>query len=916
MGTRKPLRSDGGVNLYADPRALRDGQLAYAKNAFPTLEGILHKRESVQAIGYTDYTAPDTSILGIVPISLFVPDSATGKDFILHAHGGGASAEILLAVSIGSLISRTGPDYQILVAESPYPPTCPASFTSYRGRTIVLGGHNEGFYQYIRKGDGTYYWVRASFVWDATKVGVAAAQTQIVPVQPRVACSFMGRMVYANFGVGMGHWIAFADFNSVTHVNNSDAPLWAIVGSDVLADNGRHLELDDIAGQDIVAMEEVSIAAVSNPLQRALLVLTAQGHAMLCVGAPVQTTDSQFGDAVGYLGNFTASKVNAKCGGTGPGCICKTPYGTFWVGADDVWCLPTGIPVPVRVGTNIRPALQACPPSLRPYWSLAYADGVLFLAVATAASTQAGNVMYPAVQHWRLDLYDGIPQNAVEAQWYGPQDYEPLVALAGAGVALPNASLGGPCTSIVAREVDGHSTIVGACQCGAPSGASRTFFISYNEDNRPIDTPWLSVQSTLPWTAANTVNAGDYIRPSVLAYDGRIFRAQNAGTTAGAEPTWPTTSGGTVADGTVIWEEIRGSTFWNRSINYLGSTYNGEVLMNVQFKDDDWGSPNRDKILRRIDINALFETRAWSLFWAVLNQGDRVGNLGPIVLGDYSIHDGSALLGADNELGTAKVTTARASAEYQSKTYRPKAPTAGFPSLATPAAVSDSGIIRARSIQPWFQDLSGYIIDDTNDYIMWASLTFTPTLSPYVAQLTHGYYANMDLLMAHIVTRMNAIQGGMNGFTLPVSPWTTGLPYSGAFPYMTTLQMTFTGGRTGFMVLMFGDEPTATPGTSPTDSTDYQGIPCYPARTRKLLAMLGYDMSNDYTNNSVVPGPYSDGRTVKLAGEAQVSGFTASPVRMCGIEMVPYTRPSAVKIGSLEIEAAVLPGLPLSNRNK
>jgi hypothetical protein len=38
--------------------------------------------------------------------------------------------------------------------------------------------------------------------------------------------------------------------------------------------------------------------------------------------------------------------------------------------------------------------------------------------------------------------------------------------------------------------------------------------------------------------------------------NGRMYRCTTAGTTASGEPSWPTTAGGTVADGTAVWTEM------------------------------------------------------------------------------------------------------------------------------------------------------------------------------------------------------------------------------------------------------------------------------------------------------------------------------------------------------------------------
>lgn len=57
------------------------------------------------------------------------------------------------------------------------------------------------------------------------------------------------------------------------------------------------------------------------------------------------------------------------------------------------------------------------------------------------------------------------------------------------------------------------------------------------------------------WTPSTAYASGDLIVTAQSSNNGRIYRCTTAGTSGASAPTWPTTDGGTVTDGTVTWTE-------------------------------------------------------------------------------------------------------------------------------------------------------------------------------------------------------------------------------------------------------------------------------------------------------------------------------------------------------------------------
>lgn len=902
---RVPLQWSGGVNLNVDPKALRDNQLARGLNVWPTLEGLLDKREPVLPAGEIKGVNGEV----ILPIALFVPDPVIGAQFVLHWVTN-LGAEALSVIDADQPLDSTLPS-SIFINLNPHTLVGPASFTNYRGRCLAVTGDQDGFYQLTNTGIAPE-WNKASFQWLADSVkGIPTAQSQSISVKPRVITSFRGRMVYGNFGPGMENWIVFGDAVSTTHTNVKEAPLWAIVGDDVLSFNGRHLELAAIQGEAILAMKEVTLSAVGSSVQTALKVDTDRST-LLCTGTPAQTTDSGFTTPDGYINDFQVHKVNMEVGCAGTMAQAMTPYGLCWASKSDVWLLQGNMPV--RVGTNIRPVLESCPSSWRKYWSMTYANGVVYLALATQAGISERNL---AIQHWRLDLRQGAPNNAVDARWWGPQDYEGLANWA------TNGDTDLQCHSsciLTRRDADEFDTVYGAVFVQGFSPASM-FLISYNRGEGGMDVPFRAPTTGRAWSPQDNIDGmiaplGDFILPSVSQRNGRLYVVTVAGIPGAAEPVWPTTPGTAVVSGAATYREVRTASLFTRLTSFYSGTISPSptILMDVWFKDNDFGEAAREKIVRRADMEAFFALKTRVDMPVVINGGNYVHRMGPVTMGDYTTgvrapgnHLGIGLLG-----GPAPIPSISLAHDYQARTMRPCNTDGRGSTINEPFS---EGVVRGRQLMPKIREGDGFIIDESNNFIVWA--TFHPDFpiaqgTVWQGEITKGYYANVDLLNAAIAAAMNTGLGANQptGFTVAANPWSHEA-WGATFPYFNGLSMAFSVRTTGdwYACLLAGAGIDA--GASPTV---FSGITYYTNKSQRLLAMLGYDTGEAYSNYLMY---FVDdiGIYVNVIGEQYIPVLT-TPATIWGVEVMEYKRASPASITSIDLDIALKRGLPFSGRSR
>lgn len=86
---------------------------------------------------------------------------------------------------------------------------------------------------------------------------------------------------------------------------------------------------------------------------------------------------------------------------------------------------------------------------------------------------------------------------------------------------------------------------------------------------------WVSQEQD--WVASTAYALGDRVIPA--AHNGHAYVCTTAGTSGASAPTWPTTQGATVTDGTAVWTEAGADGVEYQQINFseLGLAYEAEA---------------------------------------------------------------------------------------------------------------------------------------------------------------------------------------------------------------------------------------------------------------------------------------------------------------------------------------------------
>lgn len=78
------------------------------------------------------------------------------------------------------------------------------------------------------------------------------------------------------------------------------------------------------------------------------------------------------------------------------------------------------------------------------------------------------------------------------------------------------------------------------------------------EASKPYSVDWYSFLrgNDFYWSPNVDVHVNQKFTPSAAKLNGHRYKVQSGGTAGNYEPQWPTGSGATVVDGTIVWQEI------------------------------------------------------------------------------------------------------------------------------------------------------------------------------------------------------------------------------------------------------------------------------------------------------------------------------------------------------------------------
>lgn len=397
---------DGGVNLFDAPNDIQDNEMVYSKNLYPRSPGRLAMRPSsslIALLGGTDGYPIHLHFLPINSPAAFVLFSRA-----LSRNNSSDTTKMIAYNSISATNLAVGDFGKVTQYR-------PASL-AYNGLLYGFGGYGTNaagkVLRYVPGGGGAIEIVDFNYL----RAGNEA-------LRPAVVGMYRDRTFFANFGPG---------FESTALFSDPYAPHF--ITANALATNGGYFLTNPDDGDRIVA--GVELLQTGQAAVQSSFVVLKEFSAYLITGEPV------FSDGSG-TDTLTVSRLPVNAGCASPNTVVTTPFGVIWAGPDDVWVFPEG-QLPYRIGTKIRPILQASPANVRYLWHAVLHDG--FYKLALFSEGQGPSDDSPCGEQWWLDLRTGPPQTWREAKWYGPQIY--TYQITDSGPPDPDYTLGTRCMAL------------------------------------------------------------------------------------------------------------------------------------------------------------------------------------------------------------------------------------------------------------------------------------------------------------------------------------------------------------------------------------------------------------------------------------------------------------------------------------
>lgn len=649
-----PIPLNGGINTYFDPMSIGDDEAVEGKNLFPNVSGALALRPGIKpskvVLPFNAFAGSPPQVVGAAPVP---PNTGFKFAFLLVGDGQPALFATTPSGKYPSSLDYTTTDTTNIDTWAEGVQPC---FVQYLGELYCFvgsGNSHAGYYRLRRDVayEGGAKWIRENFDFFIYGAAGVFYQKQDIPVSPRVACVYRGRMVMADFGPGHEGKLTMADRGYQWMPDPPAAPTAgddankispvALVGDYLLSLDGRTVDVGDQGCPRITGLASIQLVGISGEGDAALYVM-GERALFVCKGEFFNTTDTPpTNEDYAHTFQVARSSVNAGCASHQT--IVTTDRGTIWAGPDDVWIVDREM-TPRAVGTKIRNILQSVPASLRKKWNATFFDGVYRLNIAVGndpLSLGDGEDAEHAVRYesYWLDLRNGAPGSAQEARWFGPMVYKPMTWVGGSN-EVAEAYLS---NFMVVTDAQGEQ----ALEClvngtywfdaGNPSNIITEADVTNTE---AFDYGTIVADVCEEWQASREYFSGDVVRPTHVGANGFIYICDTAGTSGGSEPTWGTPPGST-ADGGVTWTALgpNDALYFSRP----GQLSGNEIIPSRTTKDFDFGDPMANKLLVNAEISAAASERQQLSIDVIRDQGRKSdtiesrwsnggGSLGSIIL--------------------------------------------------------------------------------------------------------------------------------------------------------------------------------------------------------------------------------------------------------------------------------------------